>query len=170
MSTSLLKLTLTTAHFQSQYWDLRSAPELKSWTKEKPTRFALWKRAKENEPSCLALGPGRRVGILSAALWAKVFRETLDIHGAGSFFPHHEMSSTKRSSLNTPFVRTWMHMVCTLAQEKWANHGNLVTIRSLLSESGEVIDIFNYSHYRSPVEFSRQLCQIAVPLEASILF
>ncbi len=125
--------------------------------------FALWKAAKQGEPSWDSpWGPGRPGWhIECSAMSAKYLGMGFDIHGGGSdlVFPHHENEIAQaEAALGTePFVRYWLHngMVKMDAQKMSKSIGNLVLVKDLLKDvRPEVLRMMAISGaYRSDVDF-----------------
>ncbi len=148
----------------------RNIEELKSGTrvnpeeeKEDPLDFALWKSAKENEPSWPSPWGFGRPGwhIECSAMSKKYFPLPLDIHGGGQdlVFPHHENERAQTvAATGTDFVNYWLHNgFVRIQQEKMSKSlGNFVVIRDILNYFlPEVVRFFLLStHYRSPLDFS----------------
>ncbi len=82
--------------------------------KRSPGDFALWKKAKEGEPSWDSPWGNGRPGwhIECSAMSHRILGETFDIHGGGLdlMFPHHENElAQSRCCHGKPMVRYWMH-------------------------------------------------------------
>jgi len=82
--------------------------------KRAPGDFALWKPAKQGEPSWDSpWGPGRPGWhIECSAMSREILGETFDIHGGGLdlMFPHHENEIAQSESCHgKPMVKYWMH-------------------------------------------------------------
>lgn len=130
--------------------------------KRHPMDFALWKKAKENEPSWDSPWGKGRPGwhIECSAMSLKYLGMGFDIHGGGQdlIFPHHENEIAQSEAYygEEPFVRFWVHNgFVQFKKEKMAKStGNVIYIRDILNKySPEVIKLFFYStHYRSPLE------------------
>jgi cysteinyl-tRNA synthetase len=131
--------------------------------KRDPRDFALWKRAKEGEPSWPSPWGRGRPGwhIECSAMARETLGDQLDIHGGGAdlIFPHHENEIAQSESLThrVPFVRHWAHAgLVTVDDEKMANSGeNFFTLESLLGayEPAPVRLYLIGTHYRSPLAF-----------------
>ncbi len=98
----------------------------------------------------------------------KLLGKTFDIHGGGPDlkFPHHENEIAQAEACTgQQFVNTWMHVgYLQIDKEKMSKStGNFITIREFLKDyHPEVLRYFNISsHYRSPVEYSRENIEIA---------
>ncbi|MCF6198422.1 MAG: cysteine--tRNA ligase [Hyphomicrobiaceae bacterium] len=136
-----------------------------SEAKRDPLDFVLWKRAKPGEPAWDSpWGPGRPGWhIECSAMSTACLGAHFDIHGGGADlqFPHHENEiAQSEAATGQPFVNYWVHVgFVRVDQEKMSKSlGNFFTIRDLLARyPGEVIRFFILtSHYRSPLDFSRQ--------------
>ncbi len=82
--------------------------------KRSPGDFALWKSAKEGEPSWDSPWGKGRPGwhIECSAMSRRILGKTFDIHGGGLdlVFPHHENElAQSRCCHGQPMVRYWMH-------------------------------------------------------------
>jgi cysteinyl-tRNA synthetase len=130
--------------------------------KEDPLDFALWKAAKEGEPSWDSpWGPGRPGWhIECSAMAMKYLGETFDIHGGGNdlIFPHHENEiAQSEGATGKPFARYWVHNgQLLLGREKMSKSlGNFLTIKELSRDfdPGAIRYFLLTAHYRSPMEF-----------------
>lgn len=139
-------------------------------SKNDPMDFALWKKQKPGEPaweSPWGLGrPGWHIEC--SAMANKYLGETIDIHSGGQdlIFPHHENEIAQSECANCkPFARYWMHNgYINVDNRKMSKSlGNFFTVRDVLKEfEGEVIRFFMLSaHYRSPINFSKDLIEQA---------
>jgi cysteinyl-tRNA synthetase len=129
--------------------------------------FALWKKAKEGEPSWGSPWGKGRPGwhIECSAMSTALLGRSIDIHGGGIdlIFPHHE-NEIAQSEAAFPevgdFVRYWMHngMIEVKAGKMSKSLGlkkNWVLKNLLKIFSPETIKMYILStHYRSPLEFS----------------
>src|SRR5438093_13684725 len=81
--------------------------------KEDPADFALWKGAKEGEPSWESpWGPGRPGWHIECSVMStKYLGSAFDIHGGGTdlIFPHHENELAQARALEMGFAEHWMH-------------------------------------------------------------
>jgi cysteinyl-tRNA synthetase len=99
------------------------------------------------------------------AITETYFGPQYDIHGGGLdlIFPHHEaeIAQMEAASGKKPMVRYWMHTgFLNVRGEKMSKSlGNFITINELLKEySPEVFRFFVLlTHYRSPIDFSREI-------------
>ncbi len=143
--------------------------------KEDPLDFALWKAQKKGEPAWESPWGMGRPGwhIECSAMSMEYLGETFDIHGGGKdlLFPHHENEiAQSEGATGKPYVRYWMHNgFINIDNEKMSkSKGNFFTIRDIAKEYDmEAVRMFMLSaHYRSPVNFSRELvAQAASALE-----
>ena len=126
--------------------------------------FALWKKAKEGEPSWPSpWGEGRPGWHIECSVMSRKFlkADTLDIHGGGRdlIFPHHENERAQAKALTgKPFANYWIHHgLLTINSQKMAkSSGNFVTIRDAVSRySADILKIFYLkAHYSSSIDFS----------------
>ena len=137
--------------------------------KKNPLDFALWKKAKEGEGLSWdsPWGAGRPGWHIECSTMArKYLGDTIDIHGGGQdlVFPHHENEIAQSEAAGcAPFANYWMHNgYITVKGEKMAkSKGNFFTVRDILKDyDGEAIRYFLLAgHYRSPIDFSRELME-----------
>ncbi len=131
--------------------------------KRMPLDFALWKAAKEGEPSWDSpWGPGRPGWhIECSAMSAKYLGMGFDIHGGGSdlIFPHHEneIAQAEAALGSEPFVRYWLHggMVKMDSEKMSKSLGNIALVKDLLKDvKPAVLRAMSVSAaYRSDVDF-----------------
>ena len=138
--------------------------------KKDPMDFALWKKQKPGEPAWESPWGMGRPGwhIECSAMANKYLGETIDIHSGGQdlIFPHHENEIAQSECANCkPFARYWMHNgYINVDNRKMSKSlGNFFTVRDVLKEfDGEVVRFFMLSaHYRSPINFSKDLIEQA---------
>lgn len=136
--------------------------------------FALWKKAREGEPSWESPWGEGRPGwhIECSAMSTTLLNYNIDIHGGGIdlIFPHHE-NEIAQSSAAFPdkgdFVKYWMHNgMIEVKEEKMSKSAGLEEnwiLKNLLKVySASVIKMYILStHYRSPLEFSMEKLQEA---------
>lgn len=133
--------------------------------KQDPLDFALWKRAKENEPSWKSpWRKGRPGWHIECSVMAQKFlkTDTLDIHAGGRdlIFPHHENEIAQSEALTAkPFAKYWLHHgLLTINGQKMAKSlGNFVTIKDFISKynDADILRLFFLSaHYAHPVDFT----------------
>jgi cysteinyl-tRNA synthetase len=135
--------------------------------KKDPLDFALWKMRKDESEiaweSPWGMGrPGWHIEC--SAMSKKYLGDTIDIHAGGQdlTFPHHENEIAQSEAANgKPFANYWLHNgYITMDNKKMSkSEGNFFTIRDILKDyDGEVVRLFLLSgHYRSPINFSREL-------------
>jgi len=134
--------------------------------KRHPADFALWKHAEPEHilrwPSPWGWGyPGWHVECTAMA--TRYLGDTFDIHGGGidNLFPHNECEiAQSEAATGKPFARYWLLTgSLTVDDVKMSKSlGNFITIKEALElYSPEAIRFFILSsHYRKPVEFSRE--------------
>ena len=133
--------------------------------KKSPLDFALWKSSKPGEPSWDSPWGAGRPGwhIECSAMSTKYLGQPFDIHGGGRdlMFPHHENEiAQSEGAFGTPLARYWIHNgLLTVNGEKMSKSlGNYFTVQEILEENDAVAlrHFFLGSHYRSPMDFSRE--------------
>jgi len=133
--------------------------------KRSPLDFALWKSSKPGEPTWASpWGPGRPGWhIECSAMSTKYLGQPFDIHGGGRdlIFPHHENEiAQSEGAFGRPLAVYWMHNgFLNINQEKMSKSlGNFFTVREILDEfdAAALRHYFLSSHYRSPMEFSKE--------------
>lgn len=138
--------------------------------KDDPMDFVLWKPKKEGEPYWTSPWGDGRPGwhIECSVMSSKYLGEQIDIHGGGEdlVFPHHENEIAQSEAVsNKPFARYWMHNAFINIDNKKMSKskGNFFTLRDICKEySGQVVRFFMLNaHYRSPLNFSRDLLDAA---------
>jgi cysteinyl-tRNA synthetase len=132
--------------------------------KRHPLDFALWKAAKEGEPSWWSpWGPGRPGWHIECSVMStKYLGMGFDVHGGGSdlIFPHHENEIAQAEALEgtEPFVRHWLHagMVQMDAEKMSKSLGNFVLADEVVAAyGGEVVRYWALSgSYRTQVAFT----------------
>ncbi len=140
--------------------------------KRDPMDFALWKAQKPGEPAWDSPWGKGRPGwhIECSAMSMTYLGETIDIHCGGKdlLFPHHENEiAQSEGATGKTFVRYWMHNgfinirnEVTGEDEKMSKSaGNFFTVRDIAKEFDlEAVRMFMLSaHYRSPINFSREM-------------
>ena len=135
-------------------------------TKRDPLDFALWKAAKEGEPSWPSpWGPGRPGWHIECSAMAVAYLgTTFDLHAGGLdlVFPHHENEAAQSSAAGHGFARHWMHhgLVTAEGGEKMSKSlGNSVTVVQALDTVPPAVLRYalGAAHYRSTVEWSDQV-------------
>ena len=134
--------------------------------KEDPNDFVLWKPKKEGEPYWESPWCEGRPGwhIECSVMSKKDLGESIDIHGGGEdlVFPHHENEIAQSEAVSgKQFVRYWMHNAfLNIDNIKMSKSlGNFKTVRQISEEYDlQVLRFFMLSaHYRSPLNFSREM-------------
>jgi len=132
--------------------------------KRSPFDFAVWKTAKEGEPSWESpWGPGRPGWHTECVVMAlDILGEGFDLHGGGRdlAFPHHENERAQAVALGRGFARHWAHngWVEVGGEKMSKSLGNFTSLTDLLARS----DARAYrllvlrSHYRSPIEVTAE--------------
>ena len=134
--------------------------------KEDPLDFVLWKPKKEGEPYWDSPWCKGRPGwhIECSVMSKRYLGDTIDIRAGGEdlIFQHHENEIAQSEAANgVPFANYWMHNAfLNIDNRKMSKSlGNFFTVREILEEyDPQVIRFFMLSvHYRSPLNFSREL-------------
>ena len=107
--------------------------------KKNPLDFALWKSAKEGEPSWSSPWGEGRPGwhIECSTMNRKAFGDKIDIHGGGRdlIFPHHENEIAQTEALTgTQFASYWIHngLIKVNGQKMSKSLGNSLFLKDLL--------------------------------------
>ena len=138
--------------------------------KKDPLDFALWKKAKEGEPSWESRWGKGRPGwhIECSVMSCKHLGEYFDIHAGGNdlIFPHHENEIAQSVAANDkPFVKYWLHFgFLNIDNEKMSKSlGNFFTARDVLKKySAEAVRLFfAQAYYRGPLNFNDELLAAA---------
>lgn len=138
--------------------------------KDDPMDFVLWKPKKEGEPYWTSPWGDGRPGwhIECSVMSSKYLGDQIDIHGGGEdlIFPHHENEiAQSEAATGKPFAKYWMHNAFINIDNKKMSksEGNFFTVRDITKEySGQIIRFFMLNaHYRSPLNFSRDLIEAA---------
>ncbi|MGI6070251.1 MAG: cysteine--tRNA ligase [Blautia sp.] len=136
--------------------------------KEDPLDFVLWKPKKEGEPSWPSPWCDGRPGwhIECSVMSKKYLGEEIDIHAGGEdlIFPHHENEIAQSECCNgRPFAKYWLHNAFLNIDNKKMSKslGNFFTVREISEEYDlQVLRFFMLNaHYRSPLNFSRDLME-----------
>ena len=138
--------------------------------KEDPMDFVLWKPKKEGEPYWNSPWSEGRPGwhIECSVMSRKYLGEQIDIHAGGEdlVFPHHENEIAQSEAANgKEFARYWMHNAFINIDNKKMSksEGNFFTVREICElYDPQVVRFFMLnSHYRSPLNFSKELMEAA---------
>lgn len=138
--------------------------------KEDPLDFVLWKPKKEGEPYWDSPWCKGRPGwhIECSVMSKRYLGNSIDIHAGGEdlIFPHHENEIAQSEAANgVPFAKYWMHNAfLNIDGSKMSKSlGNFFTVRDIIAQyDPQVLRYFMLSvHYRSPLNFSRELMESA---------
>ncbi|MFH1641018.1 MAG: cysteine--tRNA ligase, partial [Candidatus Omnitrophota bacterium] len=133
--------------------------------KRDPLDFALWKAAKEGEPSWDSPWGKGRPGwhIECSVMSSDILGDKFDIHGGGIdlIFPHHENEIAQSEGAGKEFAKYWIHHgLLTINGQKMAKSlGNFVTIQDFLKKhkDADLLKLFYLSaHYSHPVDFTEE--------------
>ena len=134
--------------------------------KKDPLDFALWKAAKEGEPSWNSPWGQGRPGwhIECSVMSSDILGDEFDIHGGGLdlIFPHHENEIAQSEACGMKFAKIWMHNgLLTIRGEKMSKSlRNFVTVKDALKDlpdnnATDILKVFFLrAHYRKPMDFS----------------
>lgn len=134
--------------------------------KRNPMDFVLWKPKKEGEPAWTSpWGEGRPGWHIECSVMAKKYLgNKIDIHAGGAdlVFPHHENEIAQSEAANgEDFAKYWVHngFINVDNKKMSKSKGNFFTVRDIVKEFPyEVIRFFMLNaHYRSPINFSKEL-------------
>ncbi|MDQ3619697.1 MAG: cysteine--tRNA ligase [Actinomycetota bacterium] len=145
--------------------DMRAGERIEPHVGKKyPLDFALWKAAKEGEPSWPSPWGRGRPGwhIECSVMSVKYLGMSFDIHTGGTdlIFPHHENEIAQAEALagEEPFARHWLHTgMVQMGDTKMSKSlGNLALASDVLARyPGEVVRYWALGgSYRSQVTFS----------------
>ena len=148
----------------------QSIDDLESGARIDPTeqKRDLWKGAKPGEPSWPTPWGLGRPGwhIECSAMSMELLGPTFDIHAGGQdlIFPHHENEiAQSEAATGQPFARYWMHngYINVDNQKMSKSLGNFRLVREIAQEFDlEAVRLFLLgTHYRNPVNFSRELVE-----------
>jgi len=139
--------------------------------KEDPIDFALWKARKTEDEIAWESpwGMGRPGWHTECCVMApKYCGGALDIHAGGEdlIFPHHENEIAQYEAAHgEQFARYWMHNAFINIDNKKMSKslGNFFTVRDVTSQFDPMVLRFYMlsAHYRSPLNFSKELMQSA---------
>ncbi|MDQ3914681.1 MAG: cysteine--tRNA ligase [Actinomycetota bacterium] len=145
--------------------DMRAGERIEPHERKRhPLDFALWKSAKEGEPSWPSpWGPGRPGWHIECSVMStKYLGMGFDVHGGASdlIFPHHENELAQAEGLagTGPFVRHWLHagLVQMDAEKMSKSLGNFVLAHDLVQRyDSEAIRYWMLAgSYRSQAAFT----------------
>ncbi|MGB3761593.1 MAG: cysteine--tRNA ligase [Ornithinimicrobium sp.] len=146
--------------------DMEPAADADPRGKRDPRDFALWKGAKDDEPSTASwptpYGRGRPGWHLECSAMArKYLGDTFDIHGGGVDlrFPHHENEQAQSQAAGLGFARWWMHNAwLTMSGEKMSKSlGNTMTVAEITKTVRPLVLRYYLGavHYRSVIEYGQ---------------
>jgi len=135
--------------------------------KDDPLDFALWKKAKDDEPAWASpWGQGRPGWHIECSVMSQKYldTDTLDIHGGGRdlIFPHHENEIAQAEACTgKPFAEFWIHHgLLTINSQKMSKSlGNFVTIKDFIKKykDADLLKLFFLStHYAHPIDFNQE--------------
>ena len=138
--------------------------------KEDSMDFVLWKPKKPGEPAWDSpWGQGRPGWHIECSVMSTTYLgDEIDIHGGGEdlVFPHHENEIAQTEAITgKTMARYWVHNgFVNIDNKKMSkSEGNFFTVREIGEEYPlSVVRFFMLSaHYRSPINFSRELMESA---------
>lgn len=133
--------------------------------KHNPLDFALWKKAKPQEPAWDSPWGSGRPGwhIECSVMSHKYLGPEFDFHGGGCdlIFPHHENEiAQSEGATGKPLAKYWLHNgMLNLKHAKMSkSEGNFITVKEVLEKyPRELLRFFILSnHYRSELEYHDQ--------------
>ncbi len=134
--------------------------------KKSPLDFALWKSAKEGEPSWTSPWGEGRPGwhIECSTMNRKAFGDHIDIHGGGRdlIFPHHENEIAQTEALTgKQFASYWIHngLIKVNGQKMSKSLGNSLLLKDLLDKySAETVKFaLLQTNYRGDINVTDNL-------------
>ncbi|HEX2047811.1 MAG TPA: cysteine--tRNA ligase [Acidimicrobiales bacterium] len=137
--------------------------------KRSPLDFALWKKAKPDEPTWPSpWGDGRPGWHTECVVMSlDLLGEDFDLHSGGIdlAFPHHENERAQAVAAGRTFARRWAHNghVQVGGEKMSKSLGNFTTLTDLLAavEPRAYRLVVLQSHYRAPVEVTRDTLDAA---------
>jgi cysteinyl-tRNA synthetase len=146
--------------------DMRAGVRIEVGEKKRdPLDFALWKSAREGEPSWPSPWGAGRPGwhIECSAMSTKYLGEHFDFHGGGRdlLFPHHENERAQSCcASDQPYVNYWLHNgLLFLGDKKMSkSDGNFFAIDDVTQVfKPELIRFFLLNaHFRSQIDYSEE--------------
>ena len=131
--------------------------------KRNPLDFALWKAAKEGEPSWDSPWGKGRPGwhIECSVMSSDILGDEFDIHGGGIdlIFPHHENEIAQSEGAGKKFAKIWIHHgLLTINGQKMAKSlGNFITIKDFIDryKNADYLKLFFlFTHYSHPIDYT----------------
>lgn len=150
---------------ESGHRELRASGQGLEDRKRSQEDFALWKAAKEGEPSWESPWGYGRPGwhIECSAMSKKYLGLPFDIHGGGVdlIFPHHENERAQSmAAYNQGFANYWMHsgMLRVNSEKMSKSLGNFLLLDEVLAQtSADVLRLLVLqTHYRSALDYSAE--------------
>lgn len=148
--------------------------------KKDPLDFALWKSAKEDEPSWKSPWGRGRPGwhIECSVMSSDILGDEFDIHGGGLdlIFPHHENEVAQSEGAGRKFAKIWMHhgLLTINGQKMSKSLGNFVTVSDFLAKykNADLLKLlFLSAHYSSPVDYTdEKIGEAKEALERILIF
>jgi cysteinyl-tRNA synthetase len=138
--------------------------------KNNPLDFALWKTAKEGEPSWESPWGRGRPGwhIECSVMSSDILGDEFDIHGGGIdlIFPHHENEIAQSEGAGNKFARYWIHhgLLTINGQKMSKSLGNFITVKDFLDKykNADLLKLlFLSTHYSHPVDYTDEKIQEA---------
>ena len=143
--------------------------DVDKYEKEAACDFALWKKAKQNEPFWPSpFGKGRPGWHIECSVMStKYLGKQFDIHGGAKdlIFPHHEneIAQSEAAFGIKPFVRYWIHSgLLKINGEKMSKSlGNIILVPELLEKCKPKLFRFFVlmAHYSSELNFSWEILE-----------
>lgn len=133
--------------------------------KKNPLDFALWKKAKENEPSWPSPWGQGRPGwhIECSVMSSDILGDNFDIHGGGLdlIFPHHENEIVQSEGAGCKFANYWIHhgLLTINAQKMAKSLGNFITIEDFITrhKNADLLKLFFLTaHYSHPIDYTEE--------------
>ncbi len=134
-----------------------------SEAKRDPADFALWKPAKEGEPSWSSPWGDGRPGwhVECSAMSTQHLGDTIDVHGGGRdlVFPHHENEIAQtEAATGEEFARYWLHVgpLRVEGDKMSTSLDNFWTVHDALDEytANEIRAFLISTQYRKPQSFT----------------
>lgn len=131
-------------------------------SKKDPLDFALWKKAKKDEPCWESPWGEGRPGwhIECSVMSTKYLGKDFDIHcgGIDLLFPHHENEIAQSKSIGGEFAHYWIHNgLLSINGEKMSKSlGNFITVEDVLEKhTPDALNLlFLSTHYSKPLDFA----------------
>jgi len=146
--------------------------------KNDPLDFALWKAAKEGEPSWDSPWGKGRPGwhIECSVMSSDILGDKFDIHGGGIdlIFPHHENEIAQSEGAGKKFAKYWIHhgLLTINGQKMSKSLGNFVTIKDALRKyHPDALKLFYLqAHYSNPIDYAEKKMEEAKSTYKGLVF